>query len=65
MRVAVTVVVQLLASLLIVGALLPLLIATMPAVRAPHTGLTVVIVGVVTIFGLLRLVWTRLRPKRE
>ena len=64
MRVAVVVVVQLVVSLLIVGALMPVLLATVPAARSSHVGVTVTIVGVIAIFGVLRLVWAHLRPER-
>jgi hypothetical protein len=62
MRGAVAIVVQLIVSLLIVGALMPALVATMPAVRSGRAGGLTAIVGVGAMFGLLRLVWPK--PKR-
>ena len=63
MRGAVAVVLQLFASLMIVGALMPALLATVPAARSAHTGLAFAIAGVGAVFGVLRLVWPR--PKRQ
>jgi hypothetical protein len=65
MGVVVTVLVQLIVSLLVVGAVMPALLAAVPAARSSHTGLTVAIVGALTVFGLLRLLWPHLRPKRR
>lgn len=62
MRGAVAVVVQFIASFLIVGALMPALLATVPAARSSRTGFTLAIAGLVGVFGLLRMVWPR--PKR-
>ena len=59
MRSAVAIVVQLVVSLLIVGALMPALLATVPAARSSRTGFTLTIAGVVAVFGLLRMVWPR------
>jgi len=62
MRGLVAVVVQIVISLLIVGALMPALLAAAPSARAPRVGLTIVVVGVLCVFGLLRVVWPA--PKR-
>jgi len=61
-RGVVAVVVQVLGSVLIVGALMPALVATIPAVRNARAGALTAIVGVAVAFGLLRLVWPR--PRR-
>ena len=65
MGVVVTVLVQLIASLLIVGAVMPALLAAVPAVRSPHAGLTVAMTAALAVFGLLRLVWPLLRRSRR
>ena len=62
MRGVVALFVQIVTSLLIVGALMPALLAAAPAARTPRVGLTIVMIGVACVFGLLRLVWPS--PKR-
>jgi hypothetical protein len=63
MRAAVAIVVQFVVSLLIMGALMPALLATVPAARNSRTGFTLAIAGIVAVFGLLRMVWPR--PKGQ
>ena len=63
MRAALLVIVQILASLLIVGALMPVVLATMPLSRSPRAGLTLALGGVAAGFVVLRMVWPR--PKGQ
>ena len=59
MRGPVAIVVQVVASLVIVAALMPALLATVPAARGAHAGMVAVAAGALVVFVLLRLVWPR------
>jgi hypothetical protein len=63
MRGAAVVVVQVVASLVIMGALMPGLMATVPAMRGARVGIVALGAGAVGVFVLLRLVWPRSKGK--
>lgn len=61
MRGAVLVVVQLVISVLLVAAVLPMVVTAVPAARSATVGPGLVIVGTVAVFILVRLIWRRVR----
>lgn len=63
MRGVILVIVQLVVSLFVVGAILPAVLFTVPATRGPRTGLLLTGVLLVGAFVGLRLVWRS--PRRE
>jgi hypothetical protein len=63
MRGVVLVVVQLVISLLVVGAVMPAVLYTVSAARGPRAGLAVTGTLMLAVFVLLRLAWSR--PRRN
>ena len=63
MRGVVIAIIQVVVSLVVVAAVMPLLVATVPGMRDSRTGLFTVLAGVAVAFGLLKVIWPR--PKRR
>lgn len=61
MRSAVFVLVQIVLAWLVVGALMPPILLTVPAVRGPRAGTAVAGIVLLGVFLLLRLIWRRPR----
>lgn len=65
MRSAVLLVVQIVFAWLIVGALMPAILLTVPAVRGPRAGTAVTGVVLLGVFLILRLFWRRPRDQSQ
>jgi len=63
-RTVVTLLVQALVSILIVGFLLPGVLAGLPSVRASNAGRWLAFGSAVVVFLLIRLVWPRSKGKK-
>jgi hypothetical protein len=55
------VVVQLVLSMFVAGAVMPAVLFSVPSARQSHVGVVVTIAVVLAVFGVLRLVWPRRR----
>ena len=61
MRGALRVVVQVIISVLVVGAMLPMVLTVVPAARSAAAGPALVMAGIAVVFLLLRRFWRRSR----
>ncbi len=59
MRDVVAVVLQVIVSVLLVGAIMPVILASFPATRSRGVGATMALGGIVALFLVLRFVWPR------